>query len=83
MLELQGLSKQYDDLKGLDDCSFRAVPGRPRRAVTRSDPLRAHGARDVLRHHDGMVGEGGVEPPRPYGHTDLNRARLPFRHSPE
>src|SRR4051794_41974251 len=30
-----------------------------------------------------MVGEGGVEPPRPYGHTDLNRARLPFRHSPE
>src|SRR4051794_9302070 len=29
-----------------------------------------------------MVGEGGVEPPRPYGHTDLNRARLPFRHSP-
>ena len=29
------------------------------------------------------VGEGGVEPPRPFGHTDLNRARLPFRHSPE
>jgi hypothetical protein len=29
------------------------------------------------------VGEGGVEPPRPYGHTDLNRARLPFRHSPK
>ena len=28
------------------------------------------------------MGEGGVEPPRPYGHTDLNRARLPFRHSP-
>ena len=27
-----------------------------------------------------MVGKGGVEPPRPYGHTDLNRARLPFRH---
>ncbi len=29
------------------------------------------------------VGEGGVEPPRPFGHTDLNRARLPFRHSPK
>src|SRR5438105_4117688 len=28
---------------------------------------------------EGVVGEGGVEPPRPYGHTDLNRARLPFR----
>jgi hypothetical protein len=28
------------------------------------------------------VGEEGVEPSRPYGHTDLNRARLPFRHSP-
>jgi hypothetical protein len=23
------------------------------------------------------VREGGVEPPRPFGHTDLNRARLP------
>lgn len=28
------------------------------------------------------VGEGGVEPPHPSGYTDLNRARLPFRHSP-
>lgn len=25
-----------------------------------------------------MVREGGVEPPRPCGHTDLNRARLPI-----
>ncbi len=25
-----------------------------------------------------MVLEGGVEPPRPRGHTDLNRARLPI-----
>ena len=24
------------------------------------------------------VREGGVEPPHPYGHTDLNRARLPI-----
>src|SRR5690606_37861810 len=31
----------------------------------------------------GLVGKGGVEPPRPFGHTDLNRARLPFRHFPE
>src|SRR6185312_8053415 len=30
----------------------------------------------------GSVGEEGVEPSRPYGHTDLHRARLPFRHSP-
>ena len=29
-----------------------------------------------------VVGKGGVEPPRPHGHTDLNRARLPFRHFP-
>ena len=28
-----------------------------------------------------LVRERGVEPPRPFGHTDLNRARLPFRHS--
>ena len=25
-----------------------------------------------------VVREGGVEPPRPLGHTDLNRARLPI-----
>ena len=25
-----------------------------------------------------VVREGGVEPPRPFGHTDLNRARLPI-----
>ena len=30
-----------------------------------------------------MVGEEGFEPSHPFGHTDLNRARLPFRHSPE
>jgi hypothetical protein len=29
------------------------------------------------------VGEGGVEPPPRFQDTDLNRARLPFRHSPE
>ena len=29
------------------------------------------------------VSEGGVEPPRPFGHSDLNAARLPFRHSDE
>ena len=28
------------------------------------------------------MGKEGVEPSRPFGHTDLNRARLPFRHFP-
>src|SRR5262245_13730217 len=27
-----------------------------------------------------FVRKEGVEPSRPFGHTDLNRARLPFRH---
>ena len=27
---------------------------------------------------ESLVREGGVEPPRPFGHTDLNRARLPI-----
>jgi nucleotide-binding universal stress UspA family protein len=31
---------------------------------------------------DTSVGEEGFEPSRPFGHTDLNRARLPFRHPP-
>lgn len=29
-----------------------------------------------------IVGEGGLEPPRPEGHWHLKPARLPFRHSP-
>ena len=29
------------------------------------------------------MGEGGLEPPRPYGHWHLKPARLPFRHSPK
>ena len=29
------------------------------------------------------MGEGGLEPPRPYEHWHLKPARLPFRHSPE
>jgi site-specific DNA recombinase len=33
--------------------------------------------------NDWLVGEGGLEPPRPYGHWHLKPARLPFRHSPE
>ena len=32
--------------------------------------------------HRLSVGEEGFEPSHPFGHTDLNRARLPFRHSP-
>ena len=32
--------------------------------------------------HASQVGEEGFEPSRPLGHTDLNRARLPFRHPP-
>lgn len=30
-----------------------------------------------------LVGEGGLEPPRPEGHWHLKPARLPFRHSPQ
>ncbi len=35
--------------------------------------------------HNGnsVVGEGGLEPPRPFEHWHLKPARLPFRHSPE
>ncbi len=29
------------------------------------------------------MGEGGLEPPRPFEHWHLKPARLPFRHSPE
>lgn len=32
----------------------------------------------ALSNRGSLVREGGVEPPRPHGHTDLNRARLPI-----
>lgn len=56
---------------------------RPDRLPQRGDP---HG-REFRETEMGSSGnypnvrKGGVEPPRPSGHTDLNRARLPFRHS--
>ena len=37
---------------------------------------------ESLRFATFRVGEEGFEPSHPFGHTDLNRARLPFRHSP-
>ena len=55
---------------------------RPDRLPQRGDP---HG-REFRETEMGSSGnypnvrKGGVEPPRPSGHTDLNRARLPFRH---
>ncbi|GAA1018542.1 hypothetical protein Aple_064980 [Acrocarpospora pleiomorpha] len=57
---------------GFGGSSPRVTTRRPRGGSQRlptSQPLR-------------RVGKGGVEPPRPFGHTDLNRARLPFRHLP-
>src|SRR5690349_23098718 len=34
----------------------------------------------VVRGPSFSVRKGGFEPPRPFGHCDLNAARLPFRH---
>src|SRR5690606_18933414 len=47
-------------------------PGRCRQTRAAPDQIIRPGAAVVL------VREGGVEPPRPLGHTDLNRARLPI-----
>ena len=69
---------------GVGDVGARSLWGRcpvPRRAL-RTDATRPVG-RIFISASNEYVGEGGVEPPRPSGHTDLNRARLPFRHSPE
>ena len=61
-----------------------AIPGDDADLLVLAD----HPDRPAVRRRDGVrekttgVGEEGVEPSRPYGHTDLNRARLPFRHSP-
>jgi hypothetical protein len=61
-------------------------PGPRDRRRTSASPLRpsprASQRRSCRESGPCLVGKGGVEPPRPYGHTDLNRARLPFRHLP-
>ena len=46
-------------------------------------PRSCCGQWEKARREDGPshVREGGFEPPRPFGHWDLNPARLPFRHS--
>ena len=48
-------------------------PGAVRPSARRQRPGTPRRARPADR-----VREGGVEPPRPFGHTDLNRARLPI-----
>ncbi len=53
----------------------------PDGAVTSPSPRRRpprSSRRKVKRHMSGGVGEGGVEPPRPFGHRNLNPARLPI-----
>ena len=67
---------------------------RRRLRVTASDLLTIRGNRIIVgwlpqasalrigENSPGCVGEEGFEPSHPFGHTDLNRARLPFRHSP-
>ena len=58
----------------------RERPGRARvRARNDNTPVFA----GVGSSNDWLVGEGGLEPPRPCGHWHLKPARLPFRHSPE
>src|SRR3954454_16932113 len=59
----------------------RSEEGDPRGTADPSSPD-ARERRDSGSPALSRVGKGGVEPPRPLGHTDLNRARLPFRHLP-
>ena len=53
----------------------------PWESTTEKDRSPCQRGFDVVRGPYIVVRERGVEPPRPFGHTDLNRARLPFRHS--
>src|SRR3954453_1534286 len=66
-------------------------PGRYRRRIGRratrieSNYLGARTPREAGRlgiAGGDRVGKGGVEPPHRFRYTDLNRARLPFRHLP-
>ena len=55
--------------------------GRPRLIPHRSQRQRRERPQPASPQVKGRVKEvreGGVEPPHPFGHTDLNRARLPI-----
>jgi hypothetical protein len=57
----------------------RALDGAARGRDPRGGPWRGTAAgQKPQRPGASLVREGGVEPPRPFGHTDLNRARLPI-----
>ncbi len=53
------------------------APGQHDEGVAGKEPPGSDHTTPKLR-----VGEEGFEPSHPFGHTDLNRARLPFRHPP-
>jgi site-specific DNA recombinase len=61
--------------------SGQVPPRRQMRGPETEEPTPAFAG--VGSRKDWLVGEGGLEPPRPYGHWHLKPARLPFRHSPE
>lgn len=61
-------------------------PHRPRPhllAQETENPGKSRGNLSPMTRLITIVGEGGLEPPRPEGHWHLKPARLPFRHSPE
>lgn len=61
---------------------FNATIKRTRNAQGRK-PRRVSGLYRWASQPTQLVGEGGLEPPRPEGHWHLKPARLPFRHSPQ
>ena len=66
-------------LDAAEDIVNAAALGHPGRPVgTEAPPPAPQGQERPVR---GRVRAGGVEPPRPEGHRDLNPARLPFRHA--
>lgn len=67
--------------RGLDSSEI-IPPIQPKKAppLAASRPFRHSGDTTFVATPE--VGEEGFEPSRPCGHTDLNRARLPFRHPP-
>jgi hypothetical protein len=70
VLPAQAEHNDPGDKNGGDSLSFGQLADRA---------ARLHAA---VSRHASRVGEEGFEPSRPLGHTDLNRARLPFRHPP-
>ncbi len=78
VIDVDALTIEHDTPVAAWMPSGRHVGGRHPRGLSPNGPQTR---RNPLQCKGFLVREGGLEPPRPFGHQHLKLARLPFRHS--